>query len=386
MVAGKKSYAFVPKAPFGAAKSLAALMKSMEGEGMLIKTSDIRAGGDVNWRLLEKRHSNEKPIEIQKISYDPRRESHYVEATSQKKLIFTPVHFSPLVRNSPVVTVAEPVFDGRGRLRVVISSDIYLQGISAYLRGMRLPPYSVAFIFDRAGHLIASSTIEANGESQNDVQPARGLPSVLDSSDPVIRKTGRRLIEHIGGFAVGNAISFRYVSHKQHSYVYATHLFREFELDWNLAVVIAEDGLIQNLVKGIQWTAWISALLLALAIGIGLVTAAWMIRPILTLRSVAAALEREDLDDDHLQVRQLERDTRRRDEFGTLAQTFLSMIREVRARHDLLESQLEQLRVGVDHNEAAKQVADIAGTDFFRSLKDKARALRQKNPAADTKS
>jgi hypothetical protein len=41
IVAGKKSYAFVPKALFGAAKSLAALMKSMEGEGMVIKTSDI---------------------------------------------------------------------------------------------------------------------------------------------------------------------------------------------------------------------------------------------------------------------------------------------------------------------------------------------------------
>jgi nitrate/nitrite-specific signal transduction histidine kinase len=144
--------------------------------------------------------------------------------------------------------------------------------------------------------------------------------------------------------------------------------------------------LIQNLVKGIQWTAWVSALLLALAIGIGLVTAAWMIRPILTLRSVAAALQREDLDDDHLRVRQLERDTRRRDEFGMLAQTFLSMIREVRSRHDLLESQLEQLRVGVDHNEAAKQVADIAGTEFFQSLKRKARTLRQISPTVDTKS
>jgi hypothetical protein len=39
--AGKRSYAFVPKATFGAAKSLAALMKCMEGEGMLIKSSDI---------------------------------------------------------------------------------------------------------------------------------------------------------------------------------------------------------------------------------------------------------------------------------------------------------------------------------------------------------
>ncbi len=40
-VSGKKSYAFVSKSTFGAAKSLAALMKTMEGEGMLIKTSDI---------------------------------------------------------------------------------------------------------------------------------------------------------------------------------------------------------------------------------------------------------------------------------------------------------------------------------------------------------
>ena len=40
-IAGRKSYAFVSKARFGAAKSLTALMKIMEGEGMLIKTSDI---------------------------------------------------------------------------------------------------------------------------------------------------------------------------------------------------------------------------------------------------------------------------------------------------------------------------------------------------------
>jgi len=40
-VAGKKCYAFIPKATFGAAKTLAALMKCMEGEGMFLKNSDI---------------------------------------------------------------------------------------------------------------------------------------------------------------------------------------------------------------------------------------------------------------------------------------------------------------------------------------------------------
>jgi len=40
-VSGKKCYAFIPRATFGAAKTLAALMKCMEGEGMLLKNSDI---------------------------------------------------------------------------------------------------------------------------------------------------------------------------------------------------------------------------------------------------------------------------------------------------------------------------------------------------------
>lgn len=41
VVTGKKSYAFVSKAAFGAAKSLASLMRNMEGEGMFLKSSDV---------------------------------------------------------------------------------------------------------------------------------------------------------------------------------------------------------------------------------------------------------------------------------------------------------------------------------------------------------
>jgi hypothetical protein len=41
IVAGRKSYAFVSKSTFGAARALAGLMKCMEGEGMFLKNSDI---------------------------------------------------------------------------------------------------------------------------------------------------------------------------------------------------------------------------------------------------------------------------------------------------------------------------------------------------------
>jgi len=41
LVSGKKSYAFVSRSTFGTSKSLSNLMRSMEGEVMFIKNSDV---------------------------------------------------------------------------------------------------------------------------------------------------------------------------------------------------------------------------------------------------------------------------------------------------------------------------------------------------------
>ncbi len=45
VVSGKKSYAFVSRATFGTSKTLANLMRSMEGEGMFLRNSDILRSG-----------------------------------------------------------------------------------------------------------------------------------------------------------------------------------------------------------------------------------------------------------------------------------------------------------------------------------------------------
>ena len=45
VVSGKKSYAFVSRSAFGTAKSLSNLMRSMEGEGMFLKNSDVLRSG-----------------------------------------------------------------------------------------------------------------------------------------------------------------------------------------------------------------------------------------------------------------------------------------------------------------------------------------------------
>jgi len=56
---------------------------------------------------------------------------------------------------------------------------------------------------------------------------------------------------------------------------------------------------------------------------------------------------------------------------------FLRMINEIKSRQSLLEAQLEQLRVEIDHEHTHAQVRQISSTEFFRNLKSKARRLRE---------
>ena len=76
---------------------------------------------------------------------------------------------------------------------------------------------------------------------------------------------------------------------------------------------------------------------------------------------------------------QLDNVTERTDALGQLARVFQRMIREVYAREEKLRQQVQQLRIEIDKSKTARQVAAITGTDYFRTLQEKARALRDQN-------
>jgi DNA-binding response OmpR family regulator len=68
----------------------------------------------------------------------------------------------------------------------------------------------------------------------------------------------------------------------------------------------------------------------------------------------------------------------RRDALGRLARVFQRMAREVRAREERLQQQVQELRIQIDEGKKAREVAEITETDYFRTLQEKARRLRAK--------
>lgn len=69
--------------------------------------------------------------------------------------------------------------------------------------------------------------------------------------------------------------------------------------------------------------------------------------------------------------------TERSDALGQLARVFQRMIREVYAREQRLQQQVQDLRIEVDKARQTQQVNKITGTDYFRQLRSKANDLRE---------
>lgn len=66
----------------------------------------------------------------------------------------------------------------------------------------------------------------------------------------------------------------------------------------------------------------------------------------------------------------------RADALGNLARVFQNMAREVYTREQRLRQQVRELRIEIDQARQARQVAEIAGSDYFQNLRQRAQELR----------
>jgi len=78
------------------------------------------------------------------------------------------------------------------------------------------------------------------------------------------------------------------------------------------------------------------------------------------------------------QAESLDEVARRSDELGQLALVFQEMARQVYAREQHLQRQVQQLRIEIDQERRAREVADITESEYFQQLLGKAKELRNR--------
>jgi len=84
----------------------------------------------------------------------------------------------------------------------------------------------------------------------------------------------------------------------------------------------------------------------------------------------------EDVEKGIYELKPLDPISRRNDELGQLSRVLQAMAEQVRTRENRLLLQVQELQIKIDLDRKAREVAEIVETEYFKTLKKKAREFR----------
>ncbi|MEM7343684.1 MAG: cache domain-containing protein, partial [Chloroflexota bacterium] len=265
--------------------------------------------------------------------YDPRIRPWYEIAQNAGGPAWSPVYPSASIENL-IITPVVPIYDQSDTLLGVLAIDLSLAQISEFLRTLEISESGQAFIMERSGEIVASSTDELPYLETEDGQVR--LHS-LNSEQVVIRETTRHLLDTFGNLnQITQNEPFTFEIEGE-LYLGEVAVLQDGRgLDWLVAVVIPQDDFMGEINANTQNTILLSVIALVLAILIGLLTANWVVQPILSLNTAAKNLAQGQWGQKISHHRQ--------DELGELTDSFSRMATQLRQSFDTLTSSEKKYR------------------------------------------
>ncbi|MGB2926013.1 MAG: adenylate/guanylate cyclase domain-containing protein [Limnothrix sp.] len=193
------------------------------------------------------------------------------------------------------LTLAEPVENSAGEVTGVIGTDVLLADINDFLNELKVGKTGQAFILERDGGVIGSSTLKNNLNFDNEEEPTRLEASSVE--DHLIRETTAHLRSEFGDLAqIDGATQQRFQIKNDHYFLQVRPYQDEFGLDWLVVQLIPESDFMAQIYANTRSTIIISLVALVVASLIGLYTSRWIANPILQLSQAAIALARGEWD------------------------------------------------------------------------------------------
>ncbi len=202
--------------------------------------------------------------------YDPRVRPWYVMASERHALTWSSVYVD-FTTKALTVTLAKPVFATDGTQRGVIATDMPLTELADFVRGLQVSQTGVAFIVEKNGTVIATSTQEKLF-TDSVQQPTRLRAD--QSVNPLVRDAYAQLVSGesankslVRGVEIAHH-SFDNVSGRIH--MSATAQRDSAGLDWTMVVAIPRADLMGNVQKTITQNIIIGVIAVGVALALGL--------------------------------------------------------------------------------------------------------------------
>jgi adenylate cyclase len=240
--------------------------------------------------------ATEKPyVEDLATGYDPRTRPWYKAAVQAGKRVWTDIYSSKAGLN---YANANPVYDARGRLLCVVSIDMRLEDLSAFLQRMRVAGSGKPFILDGTGHVVAMPLAREQGLDALVKKTVTGgwteyaLRDAADLPDPDVRQAVLAFRADPRTREQGY-LSFRDPSGRR----LLASFEREPRYHFTHGVVVDEADILGPVKRDLDLTLGLTALFLLAALAIAYAISRSIARPLATLAGQVDRIRRLDLGD-----------------------------------------------------------------------------------------
>jgi PAS domain S-box-containing protein len=264
--------------------------------------------------------------------FDPRVRPWYKTAVTAGEPIWSGI-YADFASQLPTITASTPVYSITDRsLLGVCATDVFLPSeMSRFLASLQIGRTGSAFILERSGQLVATSTAEAIMSSgANSTQVL-----AIESHNPTVRATTAYLRDHFGDLQQiqsAEQLDFNLDGQRQLVQVMPFHDIRG--LDWLIVTVLPESDFMAQIHQGIHATILLCIATLLLGIIICVLTARWITEPIVNVSQSAKALARGEWN----QTLEVERSG----DLGELARSFNQMAQQITNYNQTLKQQVAE--------------------------------------------
>ncbi len=272
--------------------------------------------------------------------YVPQERPWYVAAVTEQQATWSPIYrFASQDYARLGITAATPVYNADGGLQGVLAIDLTLSQISDFLGHLTISDGGEAFIIERSGELVANSAAESPFTTNADGEEQR--VRAIDSQTPMIRTIAQQLQTDFGSLsAIGDRQQLPVQLDGEGYLVEVAPLNDPWGLDWIIVVVIPESDFMARIDENTRSTVIWCLIALAIATGVGILTANRLVRPLNQLTKAAQQLGTgnwQPLLSDHDLYQSSE-------ETATLAAAFETMVVQLKESFEKLEFNNEELK------------------------------------------